>query len=88
MGQEIKDKFSGAAESFARKNVSGTGFPGDRLRHRSSEHLSSSRDVVSYELDIFLYLLLQQWPCTLFQLSFQFAFINCFYVEYLLVSNS
>ncbi|XP_069154850.1 casein kinase 1-like protein 11 isoform X3 [Solanum lycopersicum] len=32
-------------EAFARKNVSGTGFTGDRLRHRSSEHLSSSRDV-------------------------------------------
>lgn len=62
MGQDIKDKFSGAAEAFARKNVSGTGFTGDRLRHRSSEHLSSSRDVVSYGLDIFLYLLLQQWP--------------------------
>ncbi|TMW94364.1 hypothetical protein EJD97_010382 [Solanum chilense] len=45
VGQDIKDKFSGAAEAFARKNVSGTGFTGDRLRHRSSEHLSSSRDV-------------------------------------------
>ncbi|KAG5600844.1 hypothetical protein H5410_032214 [Solanum commersonii] len=45
VGQEIKDKFSGAAEAFARKNVSGTGFTGDRLRYRSSEHLSSSRDV-------------------------------------------
>ncbi|KAJ8563552.1 hypothetical protein K7X08_032004 [Anisodus acutangulus] len=43
-GQEIKDKFSGAVEAFARKNVPGTGL-GDRLRHRSSEHLSSSRDV-------------------------------------------
>ncbi|KAK4370531.1 hypothetical protein RND71_010006 [Anisodus tanguticus] len=44
VGQEIKDKFSGAVEAFARKNVPGTGL-GDRLRHRSSEHLSSSRDV-------------------------------------------
>ncbi|MCD9646351.1 hypothetical protein HAX54_036119 [Datura stramonium] len=43
--KEIKDKLSGTAEAFARKKVSGTGFPGDRLRHRSSEHLSSSRDV-------------------------------------------
>lgn len=87
MGQEIKDKFSGATEAFARKNVSATGFPGDHLRHRSSDRLPSSRDVVSYELDIFLYLLTQQLFCTLFQLSFQFAFINCFYVEFLLVSN-
>ncbi|KAF3649038.1 Casein kinase I isoform epsilon [Capsicum annuum] len=45
VGQEIKDKFSGAAEAFARKNGTGTGLPGDRLRHRSSEHLPSSRDV-------------------------------------------
>ncbi|XP_025887296.1 casein kinase 1-like protein 11 isoform X4 [Solanum lycopersicum] len=36
-------------EAFARKNVSGTGFTGDRLRHRSSEHLSSSRDVADSE---------------------------------------
>ncbi|XP_060215890.1 casein kinase 1-like protein 11 isoform X2 [Lycium barbarum] len=45
VGQDIKDKFSGAVEAFARKNVSGTCFLGDRTRHRSSEHLSSSRDV-------------------------------------------
>ncbi|KAJ6897665.1 hypothetical protein NC652_024461 [Populus alba x Populus x berolinensis] len=43
--QEIRDRFSGAVEAFARKNSSGHAMHGDRSRHRSSDDVPSSKDV-------------------------------------------
>nr|XP_034914578.1 casein kinase 1-like protein 10 isoform X1 [Populus alba] len=45
VGQEIRDRFSGAVEAFARKNSSGHAMHGDRSRHRSSDDVPSSKDV-------------------------------------------
>uniref|UniRef100_A0A5B6ZWD4 non-specific serine/threonine protein kinase n=2 Tax=Davidia involucrata TaxID=16924 RepID=A0A5B6ZWD4_DAVIN len=42
--QEIRDRFSGSVEAFARRNSSG-GLHGDHSRHRSSEDVPSSKDV-------------------------------------------
>ncbi|KAL0456975.1 UNVERIFIED_CONTAM: Casein kinase-like protein 11 [Sesamum latifolium] len=42
---EVRDRFSGAVEAFARRNSSGAGLHGDHLRHRSSEDMPSSKDV-------------------------------------------
>ncbi|KAJ7979848.1 putative Casein kinase [Quillaja saponaria] len=47
VGQEIRDRFSGAVEAFARKNGSGHGLHGDFSRHRSSDALPSSKDMHS-----------------------------------------
>lgn len=44
--QEVRDRFSGAVEAFARRNGSSTGLHGDHLRHRTSEDVPSSKDVV------------------------------------------
>ncbi|KAJ6890450.1 hypothetical protein NC651_024070 [Populus alba x Populus x berolinensis] len=44
-GQEIRDRFSGAVEAFARKNSSGHAMHSDRSRHRSSDDVPSSKDV-------------------------------------------
>lgn len=47
MREEIRDRFSGAAvEAFAKRNGLTAGLHGDPLRHRSSEGLPSSKDVV------------------------------------------
>ncbi|KAL0414296.1 UNVERIFIED_CONTAM: Casein kinase-like protein 11 [Sesamum radiatum] len=42
---EVRDRFSGAVEAFARRNSSGAGLHGDQLRLRSSEDVPSSKDV-------------------------------------------
>ncbi|KAK4405895.1 Casein kinase-like protein 11 [Sesamum angolense] len=42
---EVRDRFSGAVEAFARRNSSGAGLHGDHSRHRSSEDVPSSKDV-------------------------------------------
>lgn len=47
VGQEIRDRFSGAVEAFARRNGSGHGLHGDHFRHRSSDDVPSSKDAVS-----------------------------------------
>lgn len=47
MGQEIRDRFSGAVEAFARRNNSGSGIPGDQSKHRVDDIASSSVDAVS-----------------------------------------
>ena len=52
VGQEIRDRFSGAVEAFARKNSSGHAMHGDRSRHRSSDDMPSSKDVVSSAREI------------------------------------
>ncbi|KAK4427818.1 Casein kinase-like protein 10 [Sesamum alatum] len=43
--QEVRDRFSGAVEAFARRNSPGAGLHGDHSRHRSSENVTSSKDV-------------------------------------------
>ncbi|KAJ4955265.1 hypothetical protein NE237_012048 [Protea cynaroides] len=45
VGQEIRDRFSGAVEAFARRNSPGPGLHGDHSRHKSSEDVPSSKDV-------------------------------------------
>lgn len=47
VGQEVRDRFSGAVEAFVRRNASVHGLRGDHSRHRSSEDVPSSKDVVS-----------------------------------------
>ncbi|CAK8572108.1 unnamed protein product [Lathyrus sativus] len=44
-GPEVRDRFSGAVEAFARRNVSGHGLHGDHPRHRSKDDVPSSKDV-------------------------------------------
>ncbi|XP_043691574.1 casein kinase 1-like protein 10 isoform X6 [Telopea speciosissima] len=41
VGQEIRDRFSGAVEAFARRNNSGSGLHGDHSKHKNSEDVSS-----------------------------------------------
>jgi len=54
MVPEIRDRFSGAVEAFARRNGSGLGLHGDHSRHRSSDDVpSSSKDVVSILVIVF-----------------------------------
>ncbi|KAI3707727.1 hypothetical protein L6452_26356 [Arctium lappa] len=43
--QEVRDRFSGAVEALTRRNGSGSGLHNDHPRHRSSEHVTSSKDV-------------------------------------------
>ncbi|KAF8394258.1 hypothetical protein HHK36_020465 [Tetracentron sinense] len=43
--QEIRDRFSGAVEAFARKNSPGPGLHGAHSKHMTSEALPSSKDV-------------------------------------------
>lgn len=46
MGQDIREKFSGAVEAFSRRNTSASGRPGEHSRHRTLEDGPSSKDVV------------------------------------------
>lgn len=46
VGQDIREKFSGAVEAFSRRNTSAHGRHGEQSRHRSSEKVPSSKDVV------------------------------------------
>ncbi|KAH9681978.1 Casein kinase 1-like protein 10 [Citrus sinensis] len=45
-GQEVRDRFAGGIEAFARRNTSGHGLHGDHSRHKSSDDVPSSKDVV------------------------------------------
>lgn len=45
--QEVRDRFSGAVEAFARRNGSVGGLHGDNLRYKLSDSVPSSKDVVS-----------------------------------------
>ncbi|XP_073292300.1 casein kinase 1-like protein 10 isoform X1 [Primulina huaijiensis] len=45
VGQDIRDRFSGAVEAFSRRNISGSGRHGEHPRHRTSEDVPSSKDV-------------------------------------------
>ncbi|KAG6766236.1 hypothetical protein POTOM_030307 [Populus tomentosa] len=44
-GQEVRDRFSGGVEAFARRNSSGHALHSDQSRHRSSDDAPSSKDV-------------------------------------------
>ncbi|KAH9681979.1 Casein kinase 1-like protein 10 [Citrus sinensis] len=44
-GQEVRDRFAGGIEAFARRNTSGHGLHGDHSRHKSSDDVPSSKDV-------------------------------------------
>lgn len=45
----MRDRISGAVEAFARRkgSSSGANLRGDHLRHRSSDNVPSSKDMVS-----------------------------------------
>ncbi|KGN61593.1 casein kinase 1-like protein 10 isoform X1 [Cucumis sativus] len=45
VGQDLRDKFSGPVEAFARRNGTGIGLHSDHSRHRSSDDVPSSKDV-------------------------------------------
>ncbi|KAL5702326.1 non-specific serine/threonine protein kinase [Ranunculus cassubicifolius] len=47
LGQDIRDRFSGAVEAFARRNTSTSGPQGDHSKHKSPEEGPSSKEVVS-----------------------------------------
>lgn len=55
VGQEVRDRFAGGIEAFARRNTSGHGLHGDHSRHKSSDDVPSSKDVVSNRRCIILY---------------------------------
>ncbi|KAH6767921.1 casein kinase I [Perilla frutescens var. hirtella] len=42
---ELRDRFSGAMEAFARRNGTTAGLPGDQSRNRSSDDVPTSKDV-------------------------------------------
>ncbi|TKY51917.1 Casein kinase I isoform delta [Spatholobus suberectus] len=44
-GPEIRDRFAGAVEAFARRNGFGLGLHSDHSRHRSSDDVPTSKDV-------------------------------------------
>ncbi|KAH0663581.1 hypothetical protein KY290_029511 [Solanum tuberosum] len=45
VGQDIRDRFTGAVEAFSRRNTSAAGRHGEHSRQRTSEDISSSKDV-------------------------------------------
>ncbi|XP_043717914.1 casein kinase 1-like protein 10 isoform X2 [Telopea speciosissima] len=45
VGHDIRDRFSGAVEAFARRNSSVSGLHGDPSKHKNSEDIPSSKDV-------------------------------------------
>ncbi|KAI3460991.1 hypothetical protein Pfo_017654 [Paulownia fortunei] len=45
VGQDIRERFSGAVEAFSRRNASGSGRHGEHSRHRTLEDVPSSKDV-------------------------------------------
>ncbi|XP_072956659.1 casein kinase 1-like isoform X1 [Typha angustifolia] len=50
VGQEIRDRFSGAVEAFARRNAPGSGHHGEHSKHKMlEEQLFSSKEVVNSE---------------------------------------
>lgn len=46
MGQDIRDRFSGAVGAFSRRNASSSGRHGEHSRHKTSDDIPSSKDVV------------------------------------------
>ncbi|KAF5959240.1 hypothetical protein HYC85_000449 [Camellia sinensis] len=45
VGQEIRDRFSGAVEAFTRRNTSGVRLHGDHSKHKASDDVPSSKEV-------------------------------------------
>lgn len=58
VGKEVRDRFSGAIEAFARRNASPR-HHGDHSRHRASDGVPSSKDVVNTGLKC-LFLILEE----------------------------
>lgn len=85
MGQEIRDRFSGAVEAFARRNGSGHALHGDHSRHRSSDDVPSSKDVVSTEEKIIHFCMLYFMPLY-FSVFFPTLYlgVHCFHWIYLI----
>lgn len=50
VGQDVRDRFSGGIEAFARRNNSG--HHGEHSRHRSSDDVPPSKEVVSNSMCI------------------------------------
>lgn len=50
MGQEIRDRFSGAVEAFTRRNSSTSGLHADHSKHKTSEDVAafSKEGVLSF----------------------------------------
>lgn len=46
VGQDLRDKFSGAVEAFSRRKTTNTGRYGEQARHGTSEDVPSSMNVV------------------------------------------
>ncbi|TMW92176.1 casein kinase 1-like protein 7 [Solanum lycopersicum] len=45
VGQDIRDRFSGAVGAFSRRNASSSGRHGEHSRHKTSDDIPSSKDV-------------------------------------------
>ncbi|KAL7084309.1 hypothetical protein ACP275_14G216800 [Erythranthe tilingii] len=45
VGQDLRERFSGAVEAFSRRNTSASGRPGEQPRHRTLEDVPASKDV-------------------------------------------
>lgn len=59
VGDEIRDKFSGAVEAFAKRNSSGSGHHGDNnSKHRIHEDSPISSKDVSFQFILMLKILL------------------------------
>lgn len=51
VGQEVRDRISGAVEAFARRNASGSGHHGEHSKHKIPDDAHvSSKEVVSLSL--------------------------------------
>lgn len=61
-GQEIRDRFSGAVEAFARRNASGSAHHGEASKHKiSGDALASSKEAVSASFSMYGNRMLRRW---------------------------
>lgn len=54
MGQDIRDRFSGAVEAFSRRNASSSARHGEHTRHRSEDAPSSKDVVFVFHIDLLI----------------------------------
>lgn len=61
-GQEVRDRFSGAVEAFARRNASNYGHHGEHSKHKISDdaHITHKEAVT---LSLFLFALIKACAC-------------------------
>lgn len=82
MGQDIRDRYSGGAEAFGRRNASGH-LHGDHSRHRSDD-VPSSKDVVLLQAIIFNFHNLNKLEfCLLLLITWVPIQLCCFLLFYL-----